>query len=252
MSSDRKKITTPRMTSVLYPDRAAVSFPHKVVGDGGRTSRASRVFACRLRSRTRVNIQRERTTLTPSVAAYGSSTSVRRLKGEDGAGGDEDDDAGDDDRAELDAERDRERAGNVGDAIKGWDKDDEVEEAPADPRGRGQHMEPKHDGEEYVGEVQCGAPFLPCRVLRCGQDFLDELVELFFVEGAGPLADDRVVGVEEDGGREGLDVVFLDDGAGGVGADGVGEAKLLDELLALFLGVEAKLLDGDEGDLVLV
>ena len=72
------------------------------------------------------------------------------------------------------------------------------------------------------------------------------------LEGAGPLADDRVVGVEEDGGREGLDVVFLDDGAGGVGADGVGEAKLLDELLALFLGVEAKLLDGDEGDLVLV
>ena len=64
------------------------------------------------------------------------------VKGEDGAGGDEDDDAGDDDGAELDAEGDRERAGNVGDARKGGDEDDEVEEAAADPRRRGQHVEP--------------------------------------------------------------------------------------------------------------
>ena len=45
---------------------------------------------------------------------------------------------------------------------------------------------------------------------------------------------------------------LLDDGAGRVGADGVGEAELLDELLALIHGVEAELLDCDEGDLALV
>ena len=77
-------------------------------------------------------------------------------------------------------------------------------------------------------------------------------LSFFLVEGAGPLADDVVVGVEEDGGREGFDVVLTDDGAGLVGADGVGEAELLDELLALIHGVEAELLDSDEGDLVLV
>ena len=77
-------------------------------------------------------------------------------------------------------------------------------------------------------------------------------LSFFLVEGAGPLADDVVVGVKEDGGRKGFDVVLADDGAGGVGADGVGEAELLDELLALIHGVEAKLLDRDEGDLVLV
>ena len=48
-----------------------------------------------------------------------------------------------------------------------------------------------------------------------------------------------MVGVEEYGGREGFDVVFADDGAGLVGADGVGEAELLDELLAL-IGTESR------------
>ena len=42
------------------------------------------------------------------------------VEGKDGAGGDEDDDAGDDDGAELDAEGGRQGAGNVGDALSGW------------------------------------------------------------------------------------------------------------------------------------
>ena len=60
------------------------------------------------------------------------------VEGEDGAGGDEDDDAGYVDGAELDADGGRQGTWNVRDALQRWDEDDEVEEAPADPCGSGQ------------------------------------------------------------------------------------------------------------------
>ena len=92
---------------------------------------------------------------------------VRRLdlgeavEGEDGAGRDKDDDAGDDDGAELDAESGRQGPGNIRDTLYGGDEDDEVEEAPADPCGSGQGMKPSYDGEEYVGKVQFGSALSP-------------------------------------------------------------------------------------------
>ena len=107
------------MTSVLYPDRAVTIFPLIVVGGAGPHFEGAEGLCVS----SPVTDEGEHPEGEDDLDAKGRGVWGLDLgepvKGEDGAGGDEDDDAGDDDGAELDAEGDREGAGNVGDARKG-------------------------------------------------------------------------------------------------------------------------------------